>query len=274
MTLNGRDIPNVAGLEIERLRRFGRAEDGHTCLSLEVIVPFVRSWVPVDFTHRARVDGNKGGSEVVGDGEGGRVDNLDGSARDFIWLLLREVVRVPTLLGNDTVGTSCILLSNVLRCRCTREDVELSPGNIGKRRDIGAEVLGQDFFGLAKEEFRGQECTALVKVALVEDQEELNTALKGLYRVRDTGREEPNCKWLATEFSAYSTRHTYHHQPADRRRTTRPRHCLIEHEHSRSKSETTRSLCANVVPGMHLATASCPRQPSSLQRVARLCSAA
>lgn len=88
------NIPDVAGLEVERARAFWRREDGHARLAADEVVPFVGRCVPVELTHGARLDGEEGGGEVGGYGEGLRVEDLDAAAGDFVGGLLTQVVGV------------------------------------------------------------------------------------------------------------------------------------------------------------------------------------
>jgi len=50
--------------------------------------------MPVDFAHCTGLDGDECGAELGGDGEGLRVDDLDGTAIDFVGRLLGEVVGI------------------------------------------------------------------------------------------------------------------------------------------------------------------------------------
>jgi hypothetical protein len=88
------DVANASGSEVKGASGLGGLEDGNSAASLEEVTPFVRGGVPVDFADGAGLDDDKGGGEVLGDGEGGRVEDLDGTAGDSVWLLLRPVVGV------------------------------------------------------------------------------------------------------------------------------------------------------------------------------------
>ena len=49
-------ITDIAGPEIERARLTGRAEDAHTGLTLDIILPFIGVGVPMQFSHPARIN--------------------------------------------------------------------------------------------------------------------------------------------------------------------------------------------------------------------------
>lgn len=89
-----RDVAHAAGREVEGAGRLGRLEDGDAGGPLQEVVPLGRGCVPVDLTHRAGLDDDEGGGEVGGDGEGGRVEDLDGAAGGLVGLLLGPVVGV------------------------------------------------------------------------------------------------------------------------------------------------------------------------------------
>ena len=73
------------------------------------------------------------------------------------------------------------------------EDVELFLGDVGEGAFGHAEVLGENLFGDVGQKVRDQEGRILVKVAVVEDEEELATVpLESLKRVGDAAREVPD----------------------------------------------------------------------------------
>lgn len=60
--------------------------------------PFVRGRVPVHFAHGAGLDGYQRGGEAACDGEGLRVEDLDGAAGDAVGLSL-TLSKIPRLMG-------------------------------------------------------------------------------------------------------------------------------------------------------------------------------
>ena len=93
------DVSHVAGLEIERAGGFGCGEEGDAGGALEEEIPLVGGEMPVDFAHGARLHDDKGGGEVVGDGEGGGISDFDGAAGDSVRCLLAEMEGVGLVGG-------------------------------------------------------------------------------------------------------------------------------------------------------------------------------
>lgn len=146
--------------------------------------------------HSAGLYSDEGAGEVFGRGKAERVDDFDGAAVHFIRLLLREMVRVRLIQRNDPSGTRAILIRYIGRRLRPRENIQLPAGQIIKRRDIGAQVLGEDLLGRAFEEFRDEGGAALREAAVVEDEQEFGAVAEGLDAVRDPGGEEPDVAGL------------------------------------------------------------------------------
>lgn len=102
--------------------------------------------MPVDLSHPAGVHGDYGSSEVLGDGEGVRVDDLHGAAWNLVCWLLGEVVRITLGEGDLTSCCSDVLLGDILRSRCSGEDIKFVFRDVVERLDGDAEVFGNDFF--------------------------------------------------------------------------------------------------------------------------------
>src|SRR6267142_517049 len=63
------DVADVARIEIHRHRIRAGIEDRHASLSLDVILPFVRVWMPVHLAHTAGTNGYQRGCDPGCDGE-------------------------------------------------------------------------------------------------------------------------------------------------------------------------------------------------------------
>ena len=185
------DISHVTFCEIERPRGRGGGEDADAGLAGDEEVPLVAGGVPVDLAHGARLDRDKGGTEVVRDGESGRVDDFDRAARDHVRLLLREMIGVRYVPGDTTVRAGDVLSGEVARGRGTGEDVQLLLGGVVERGDVSPEVFGHDRLWSPHEELRGEEGVLFRKGAGVEDEQELGTLSKRLDGVRESGGKEP-----------------------------------------------------------------------------------
>jgi len=94
VTVGSGDVSNTSGSEVKGASRLGGLENGDSAAALEEVAPFVGGGVPVNFADGAGLDDDEGGGEVLGDREGGRVEDLDGTTGDGMWLLLRPVVGV------------------------------------------------------------------------------------------------------------------------------------------------------------------------------------
>lgn len=144
----------------------------------------------MDFAHGARFDGDEGSAELACDGEGGGVDDLDGAAGDFVGGLLGEVVGVGLVERGEAGAAGDVLRGDVARLGVAGEDPELVSGDVVEGGNVGAEVFGEDGFGVAEEEFRGEEGVFLGEGAVVEDEEEFAALFEGLDAGRGSGWKE------------------------------------------------------------------------------------
>lgn len=119
-----REIPHITSAIIKRRGGTRRLEQGRPPLAADEKGPLVATGMPVDLAHAAGLHGDDGGGEVRGDGEGGRVDDLDGAAGDLVGRLLGEVVGVAVFEGDDAGGGGDVLLLDVLGGWGAGEDVE------------------------------------------------------------------------------------------------------------------------------------------------------
>ena len=138
------------------------------------------------FAHGAGLDGDEGGGEAAGDGEGFRVEDLDGAAGDAVGLvncqrielwggivsayrLLGPVEAVGVLLGYQPRGTGLVLLLNVRWRGGAREDPQLVRGGFFEGVEGSAEVLRDDALGHAVDEPGDEEGVLLAEGSVVED---------------------------------------------------------------------------------------------------------
>lgn len=67
--IDHRDVANIAGLKIERVRSRGRFVHSQTTLSRQNEIPLVARGVPVKLSHRTRLDGEQRSCKVGCDRE-------------------------------------------------------------------------------------------------------------------------------------------------------------------------------------------------------------
>ena len=146
--------------------------------------------------HGAGFDGDEGGGEGGCDGEGGGIEDLDGAAGDAGGFLLAPMIRIGPFLWYHASGPRYILLRNVLRRGCTREDPELFLRHVLHCFYARPEVLGYDRLRVSQHEFREEECVFFAEGTVVEDEQEFAAAFEGLDRVWDAGWEEPDVAFL------------------------------------------------------------------------------
>lgn len=125
-------IRNITRAVIECRRSRSSGEERRTALTLDEKRPLVASGMPVNLAHAAWVYGDNCGREVAGDGESERIDNFDRATGDFMSGLLGEVVGITLSARNETSSCGDILFLNVLRGRCTFENIELIVRNVVK----------------------------------------------------------------------------------------------------------------------------------------------
>lgn len=125
-----RDIAYVTGRVVEGLRAGRRHVDGDAAGSLNEVVPLVGREVPVHLAHPAGFDGQQGRREIGGDGEGARVDYLDGAAGRGEGLLLRPVVSVGAVGWQDPGWARGVLRGDVCGRGGAVEDIELRVGQV------------------------------------------------------------------------------------------------------------------------------------------------
>lgn len=77
VTVGSRDVTNTSGSEVKGASGLRSLENGDSAAALEEVAPFVGGGVPVNLADGAGLDDDEGGGEVLGDGESGRVENLD-----------------------------------------------------------------------------------------------------------------------------------------------------------------------------------------------------
>lgn len=134
MRIRHRHIPDIASLEVESTTAFRRREDCQPRLALDEEGPLVALLavgdVPVELAHGTGLDGEEGGGEVLGDGEGQGVEDLDAAAGDGVGVLLREVVAVGAGEGDRTGGPGDVLLRDVLGRGRAVEDVKFAFGDL------------------------------------------------------------------------------------------------------------------------------------------------
>lgn len=137
------NIAHIPRGEIKRPRRRWGGEDCGARVPADEEVPLIAIGVPVDFAHCTRLDDHEGDAEVEGNGEGGRVDDLDGAAGYDVRVLLGEMIGVG-IAGNRASWASDILGGKIGGGGCAGEDVELRLGQILECRDVGAEIFCED----------------------------------------------------------------------------------------------------------------------------------
>ena len=123
----------------------------------------------MDLAHGTGLDRNERGAKIIRDGESGRVDNLDGAARDHVRLLLREMVGVGDVFRDAAAGARDVLCREVAGRRCAGEDVEFLLRGVFERRDVRPEVLGQDGLWDAQKQLAGEKSVLFGEGAGVED---------------------------------------------------------------------------------------------------------
>lgn len=183
-----RNISDTAGREVEGTSSFGRLEDGDTGRTLQEVVPLGRSGVPVNFTHGTGLHGNERSGEVIGEGEGRRVEDLDRATRNLVRRLLRPVVglSLECAIRRTTRGGKVLSVINCVGLRGAVEDlcggwlvmlrlqigrmvakknthVKLIVGQLVEGTGIRLEVLGQDADGVANHHLGEQEGLILRK---------------------------------------------------------------------------------------------------------------
>lgn len=104
MTIRLREISHIPRHIIKSGSRRRRRKQRRAALSLDEKGPLVAAGMPVNLAHAAGVHGHDGCGEVLGDGEGGWVDYLDGAAGDAVGGLLGEVVGVGLGAGDEAGG--------------------------------------------------------------------------------------------------------------------------------------------------------------------------
>lgn len=140
------EVTNISTHIVESSRLIGRREKRRSPLAFDKVGPFVTSGMPVNLAHTTRLDSHDGGGEIRRNGEGKRVDNLDGSARNLVSRLLGEVIRVALSAWHKACSCADIFLFDILWRRGSSENVELVFGNLVKCGGGYSEVLRQDLF--------------------------------------------------------------------------------------------------------------------------------
>lgn len=146
MAIRLREVSNISSVVIKRSSRRRRSKQRRAALPADEKCPLIATWMPVDLTHPTGVHGDDGSSEVLGDGEGVRIDDLHGAACDLMCWLLGKVVGVALGQGDLTGCCSDVLLGDVLWSRCSGENIEFVFRDVVERLDGDAEVFGNDFF--------------------------------------------------------------------------------------------------------------------------------
>ena len=187
-----RNVADAAGIVVERPGALRRLEDGDASRPGEEKVPLVAGEMPVELAHGARLDGDERGAEHAGDGEGGRVEDLDGAAFDLVWLLLRKVVRVALLFRQEAGWTGNLLLLDVVGSGRPRENPELAVWKIVKCGNVGLQVLCKRRLGVALEQLGSQKGSFFGELAIVKNQEELGSVFQSLDGMWHARREEPD----------------------------------------------------------------------------------
>ena len=161
-------------MEVEGTGGAGGGEDCHAAFAGDEERPLVGSQVPMHLAHRTGLESEESHGEVVGDWEGGRVDNLHLTPIHSEWLLLREMVGVALIFGHKASG-SVDLCRSFLQGRERRafKDVQLAVGNCVKVGHVGLEVLCKNLTRVAHEQLRDQVGVVFGEVSLVENKQEL-----------------------------------------------------------------------------------------------------
>ena len=125
MTEHHGDIPHITSAIVKRLATARRRIYRDPCPAAEEEIPLVAVRVPVQFAHGAGFESYECGGDVSRCGESGGVDDLErAGVRDGERALLRPVVGVLLIgLSSGAGGASGVLLGDVFRRRCAREDV-------------------------------------------------------------------------------------------------------------------------------------------------------
>lgn len=142
MAVRLREIPHVSSTEVKGSGGAGRGKQSRSTLALDEECPLVAGRMPVNLAHAAWMHGDHGSGEVVGDGEGQRIDDLDGSAFHLVGGLLGEMVGVALALGNNARAAGHILLADVGWRGRAGEDVQFVLGDIVEGGDGEVKVLG------------------------------------------------------------------------------------------------------------------------------------
>ena len=128
MTKRQGDIPHITRAIVERLAATRRLVDRDPRPALQEEIPFVAVGVPVQFTHGAGLECYEGGGDVGRGGDGGGVDDFEGSSvRDGERGLLRPMEGVLLVgLRGGAGRASGVLLGDVFRRWCAGENVAKS----------------------------------------------------------------------------------------------------------------------------------------------------
>lgn len=187
-----RNITDVTWAVIESPCVVLSSIDGDPSMTAQKERPLIRIRMPVNFTHGTRMNRNQSSGEIFGNRENTRVNDLDSSSRCYDWLLLTPVEGVRIDIRENTGRTGDILLLNIFWCFGTREDEQLTSGDVIESIGGDLEILCENLFGVTGECLGDQEGTIFGEGAIIEDEKKLDSIRETLDGVGNSAGEKPD----------------------------------------------------------------------------------